>query len=790
MLVGDLMKIKKNLLLVFISTIALFTIVAIISGCKTTPNDNKQSQTFSVVYTTDGNGTISGNTNQTLDYGANATVVTAVPNEGYKFVKWSDTGSENPERTDCNVTKNITAEAQFVKLSVAVKYETDGNGTISGNANQTVDYGENATAVTAVPNEGYRFVKWSDTESENPERADCNVTNDLVVTAIFEKIVFNITYCAGIGGTIDGIAEQEVSYGEDSTFVVAVPNIGYKFVRWSDGNGSTIRQETNVTFELNITAEFEFLYESGDGSALNPFTITTYSQLNNMWYYPDSNYTLLNDLDLTDINHEPIFDEERPFSGRFNGNNHTIKNLTIFTDINFPSLFGFIGNGSVSYLDLVNVNVKTANFNTIVAQRNYCVGAIAGVSFGFLHDITVSGEITADELYYDGIAIGGLVGMAYGTIANCKADVKIEISNAQRNNSTGITMPYVFGGLIGVSDSAFIRECNSSGAITVEQSSIDKITVGGLMGYYFTSREAEAKIRDCITDIEIFGDTHYYAGGFIGQLDIASNTSLQILNCIVYGDITMGCVGGFICRGSCYGLLNIEKCHTESEIQILSQGAGFIYRFSCSTSTNSVIKECYSVGAIIGRSESSNVTGFGHSVSGINVLKCFSECNITATYGVGFIHSLGYCNMEQCYYSGNITCKSGSGFLRGVSSCIIKNCYTNANISQIGSSKLIYGFTSVLQYSELVNCYCAGGNFVKIVSQVRNSDIINFHTIKPNDEGVIIGSITDDIGIQLDITEYQNIDEMYYLAEKLNKDLDEEVWVNVENDLPKLNYNT
>ncbi len=82
-----------------------------------------------------------------------------------------------------------------------------------GNANQTVTYGESGTKVTAVPNDGYRFVKWSDI-TETPERQDINITADKTVTAIFEKQTFTLNYVAGAGGTIDGEAEQQVKYAE------------------------------------------------------------------------------------------------------------------------------------------------------------------------------------------------------------------------------------------------------------------------------------------------------------------------------------------------------------------------------------------------------------------------------------------------------------------------------------------------------------------------------------------------------------------------------------------------
>jgi Na+/H+-dicarboxylate symporter len=44
--------------------------------------------------------------------------------------------------------------------------------------------GANGSAVTAVPNTGYRFVRWSDGVM-TASRTDTNVTGDITVTAIF-----------------------------------------------------------------------------------------------------------------------------------------------------------------------------------------------------------------------------------------------------------------------------------------------------------------------------------------------------------------------------------------------------------------------------------------------------------------------------------------------------------------------------------------------------------------------------------------------------------------------------
>ena len=411
-------------------------------------------------YETDGNGRIEGNENQTIKYGETATIITAIPNIGYRFVKWSD-GLTEATRQDRNVTKDIVVKAIFEKQTFTLTYVAGDGGYLVGNLSQTVTYGESGGTVTAIPNDGYRFIKWSDL-TETPERQDINVTADKTVTAIFEKQTFTLTYVAGVGGTIDGQSEQEIGYGEDAVFVVAVPQAGYKFVKWSDGNGSTIRRETNVVSEISVTAEFEFLYEGGEGTLLKPFTIANYTQLNDMWYYPESNYKLINDLDLSGISHEPIFDDAIYFSGRFNGGGHTIHNLTVDTDLNYPSLFGVIS-GIVSDLNFVNANIKTCDFNTQRAGQKYCVGIVAGKSAGLINKVKVSGKITVDGITYDGVAVGGIAGMVGNNVLDCSTDIQMTVKNVKRENETNLSQPFLFGGLFGFCNSANVINCETQG---------------------------------------------------------------------------------------------------------------------------------------------------------------------------------------------------------------------------------------------------------------------------------------------------------------------------------------
>jgi List-Bact-rpt repeat protein/flagellar hook capping protein FlgD len=67
---------------------------------------------FTLTYVAGPNGTISGTSPQTVTEGANGSEVTAVPDDGYAFIDWSD-GVLTAARTDLNVAADLTVTANF-----------------------------------------------------------------------------------------------------------------------------------------------------------------------------------------------------------------------------------------------------------------------------------------------------------------------------------------------------------------------------------------------------------------------------------------------------------------------------------------------------------------------------------------------------------------------------------------------------------------------------------------------------------------------------------------------------
>jgi len=228
--------------------------------------------TYGLTYTAGANGSISGITPQTVNHGSNGTLVTAVPDTGYHLTSWSD-GVLTAARTDTNITAEQGYTANFAINQYALTYTAGANGTVTGGASQSVDHGNDAAAVTAVPDTGYHFTGWSDGVL-TAARTDMIVTSDLSVTANFAINSYTLAYAAGPNGTLTGIASQAVNYGSDGTAVTAVPATGYHFTGWSDGVLTAARTDMSVKANLSVTANFAInsytvVFQNWDGSVLS-----------------------------------------------------------------------------------------------------------------------------------------------------------------------------------------------------------------------------------------------------------------------------------------------------------------------------------------------------------------------------------------------------------------------------------------------------------------------------------------------------------------------------------------
>ena len=152
---------------------------------------------YILTFTSNGNNTISINIktaenesavyNETVNYTSNTDYLVNCDIIGNTFFGSDDQNGAGKiyyiHITEAEVQPPITVE--YI-LTYTVNNEE--MGYITGETNQTITQGGNATAVTAVANDGYRFVRWSDGVA-TATRTDENITSSQTITAIFEGIV-------------------------------------------------------------------------------------------------------------------------------------------------------------------------------------------------------------------------------------------------------------------------------------------------------------------------------------------------------------------------------------------------------------------------------------------------------------------------------------------------------------------------------------------------------------------------------------------------------------------------
>ena len=113
-----------------------------------------------------------------------------------KQIVW-DIRADFPEEALPDARIRVTADDEPVMH--ALTYLAGAGGTVTGDSPQTVNHGTDGTPVTAVPDTGHRFVRWSD-GVPTATRQDTGVMADITVTADFEQLPFPVVTSFAING--------------------------------------------------------------------------------------------------------------------------------------------------------------------------------------------------------------------------------------------------------------------------------------------------------------------------------------------------------------------------------------------------------------------------------------------------------------------------------------------------------------------------------------------------------------------------------------------------------------
>ena len=221
----------------------------------------------------------------------------------------------------------------------------------------------------------------------------------------------------------------------------------------------------------------------------------------------DINITLDKNINLTGKEWTPIGRGSSPYTGTFDGGNHTISGLTVTGSEEYAGLFGYIGKdgGTVKNVKLENVQITSDN-------QYANVGGVAGFSRGNIENCSVSGSVSGNS-NSDGTdnCVGGVVGQQFGgSITGCSSSAIVE-------GMGGV------GGVAGKTDNrATLTGCYTMGNVTLESNNSNSTYAGGVVG----SNGASCTLTACYATGNVTGtgtgSGSIYVGGVTG--DNASGT--------------------------------------------------------------------------------------------------------------------------------------------------------------------------------------------------------------------------------------------------------------------------
>ena len=287
---------------------------------------------------------------------------------------------------------------------------------------------------------------------------------------------------------------------------------------------------------------------SGDGSADNPYKISTAAEL--AWFRDQVNSgnnrisaTLTEDIDLAEFCHAkdgtkytdelswtPIGNESNKYIGTFNGNGKIIRNLYINATSDKTGFFGYATDGSIKNITFDNAKVKSIDFYT---------GILAGYAGScFIENIKTLANCSVKSYTYT----GGIAGNACGNISNCENHAMVE-------GTDGV------GGFAGRYDSSnkSITSCANYGAITGADSE-----VGGMVGQF---------ISGTIQNSANYGDITgtYNVGNLMGYAD-----ECNLKNVLGTGNVTATSIEE---TGLLVGSVSDYSCTAASGILVYNSSA-------------------------------------------------------------------------------------------------------------------------------------------------------------------------------------------------------------------------
>ncbi|MCI5791082.1 MAG: InlB B-repeat-containing protein [Clostridiales bacterium] len=350
------------------------------------------------------------------------------------------------------------------------------------------------------------------------------------------------------------ISSQTVTSGGFAIEPKSPEREGYEFTGWLLNGEKYVFETTPVTANITLTADWKEKTveppvptpeDKGDGSEEKPYILSTPEDLisfsdrvnnpfeeGNETYYK-SYFRLGADIDMAGYVYKPAGrvvtngaeeDDEgtgtteavtvNGFMGNFDGNGHTIKNLTLTSNIrsgiDYVGFFGVTDKASIHDLTLEDIDYTVTIYSNVTNCGVSYGGVVGLANLTNFTNVSVTGTLTNDTLENNTVHIGGIAG-----------NWRIEDSDEA----------YI----------AYMENCyvNVTTKLADNQdASLENAVNGGLVGYLYTYNGAAA-IVNCVADGKVYGGK--YLGGLAAYI---FGNFVSVINCANYAEVTATSTSG------------------------------------------------------------------------------------------------------------------------------------------------------------------------------------------------------------------------------------------------------
>jgi len=451
------------------------------------------------------------------------------------------------DATNLNINDLTITYAEGVAGGIGLKSGTLDNVTLNGGA-QGVFPGEGEITITGCTFKTGKAAIYSEVERNN-----LTVTGNTFDVGSENYVIYlrgatQFTDNTITSGKVNVVSGSPVVTGNDfgdnrfKVYNVATATIADNEINVLAFQDDTVPQSTFTDNDMSEEAQAA-LDAVQEKTPVIPTTINNIDDLkafrdavNSGYTYKNETVTLEADIDLANEEWTPIGGQTKytkpdgntatyNFEGRFDGGNHTIKNLKItMPGKNNVGFFGMTTEGSVKNLIIENADIE--------GRLN--VGVVAGTPYTSVYaNIKLAGHITVDGMSYVG-GVGGKNAYANWTNIVINADSTSYVKADSIENDT-YYRTYV-GGVVGFMGEGGHKFTNITSNIDVTGTVCD---VGGIVGIAHYNNVFEN--CQATGDVKIIGykdeGDNLEMGGIAGVWHNTNGTKVTFINCKFTGSL-------------------------------------------------------------------------------------------------------------------------------------------------------------------------------------------------------------------------------------------------------------